>query len=116
MKYVALAIILLILSVMAFAIIDAVFFKGTKLKDLQYQSACDFKVPDNYKIVSDGKYFAVECNEVEGYKQFLCDGRFSINAYSPTLSYPTLLSSECKAKGYLKAYLYQKRNRAANFN
>lgn len=103
-----------LLLFLSFMIVDFVFFEGTKLKDIQYKDECNFEIPEGYKIVSNGKYYAVEKNGLFG-KEYLCDRRGGITLYPSLICAPTVLSSECKAKAYLKDYIYQNRDRAKDF-
>lgn len=116
MKYILITVVSGFLLWISFIVIDFVYFEGTKTKDIMYDDECDYKVPKKWRIVSNGKYFAVEYVDEYTGKEYLCDHRGYPTLFYPTIVLPTVFSSECKAKAYLKEYLYRNRNRAKDFN
>jgi hypothetical protein len=103
-----------ILSLLFLSMCDKLVFDGLYLNNLILRDECNFKVPKKYKIVSDGKYFAVEVSG--GYEhQYLWQNTYYITTMSSKISNPTLFLSECKAKAFLKKYLEQNEDKAINF-
>jgi len=74
-----------------------------------YPSDKDYKVPKGYKIVSDGKYYAVMIVDSGAYEngQLLYHGKYGIEPYPRSIAYCDFLDS-ANAKGLLKVYLADK--------
>lgn len=94
-----------------FYVIDAVAF-NYRYSNLLYGKDKEFKVPKTFKLVYDGKYYAIKItdrnNIYDGY--FLDNGRYRIVAYHPSVGYCTFIDS-ANAKAYLKYYIKQEQKR-----
>lgn len=94
-------------------VIDFVFFNDRYFNDFFLQEDCSFEVPTGWKIVSDGKMFAVKVDNKSD--EYLYHGSRGINTMPSYIAEPSLFFNECKAKAYLKKYLEQNKPKITGF-
>lgn len=98
---------------------DYTFFQQRFFCHIFVESACDYTVPDNFKIVSNGKLYAVKRldgfsskeNPIYLYQKFAGD----MDDIYVSIRKPTLFFNECKTKGFLKSYLRQQEPKIKGF-
>lgn len=80
-----------------------------------YGKEATYKVPSDYQIVSNGKYFAIKV--IKGYNagQYLYHGKYGIEPYYKEVAYDLFLDS-ANAKAVLKSYLDDKKKDAETLN
>jgi len=92
-------------------IVDNQWYNARYFNNLYYREQCDYVVPKGWKIVSNGKMFAVKCEIMQG--EYLHESMNGIRTMYVNIAEPALFFSKCKAKAYLKAYL---KDQEPNFN
>lgn len=94
------------------AAFDIFAMNSRNIINITLSEECDYPMPKGWQIVTDGKMFAVKSPNNE----YLCEGRYAVTTYHATISEPTLLFSECKARAYMKRYAEEHwTNHAKNF-
>ena len=100
---VLLFLLVVVLITLVLWIIDSFALNARYTNNMLYKDECNFEVPVSYKIVSNGKMFAVKVNNSSN--EYLYNGRYGIETMNASITEPSLFFTECKAKAYLKAFL-----------
>jgi len=110
---ISLSIFAFVLGIVIFSLIDDQFLNSRYSNDFSLTEDCSFEVPTGWKIVSDGKMFAVKVDNKDD--QYLYDGYRGISKTYSYIAEPSLFFNECKAKAYLKKYLEQNKPKITGF-
>jgi len=94
--------------------LDSMAFHNRYFNQL-YGKQNSYKVPPNYQIVSNGKYYAIKV--IKGYDsgQYLYHGKYGIEPYYKEIAYDLFLDS-ANAKAVLKSYIDGKNEDAQTLN
>lgn len=98
-----LALLVAFIIIVVVWMVDYFAFNHRYTNNIIYKDECSFEVPKGWKIVSDGKMFAVKVDNNDD--EYLYDGKYRIETMYASIAEPCLFFTECKAKAYLKAYL-----------
>lgn len=81
--------------------IDLMAFNARYYLKLTLTPACEYKMPADFKLVTDGKFWAIE----KGADMCLHEGRFGVDDTFKSISEPSLFFDSCQAKSYCKKYI-----------
>lgn len=92
--------------------IDFMVLDNRFTNHLYYTEDCDYEAPRKWKIVSNGKMYAVQDTGDPDWIKYLKDGGHGIDTYTDEAS---LFFNECKARAFLKDYLDQQKPKITGF-
>lgn len=103
-------VILIVMFIFIIWTIDILVSNSSTTNNIFLKSDCNYELPSNMEIVTNGDKYIVAINKggILGIEYLVDSGTDGIKDYPPSISKPTFLKSECKARAFAKKYIKQK--------
>lgn len=100
------------LSLSIFTVVDGLFYNERMYYNFIIKENCNYELSNEWELKQDGEFYIVKHTL---WDMYLVPGRFDIDLNYSTIEEPLEFKNICIAKGAVKRFLYNNRDRALNF-